>query len=44
MSEAALLIEVALRVARVLEEMGLEYALGGSVASGVFGEPASGQA
>ncbi len=39
MSEANLVIEVALLVARAFEEMGLEYALGGSVAGGLFGEP-----
>ncbi|MBI5543461.1 MAG: hypothetical protein HY901_06200 [Deltaproteobacteria bacterium] len=31
--------EVALRVARALEAAGIEYALGGSVASGIQGEP-----
>jgi len=33
MSEQAGLIEVALRVSAVLDEMSIEYALGGSVAS-----------
>lgn len=35
------IIDVALRVARVLDEMEVEYVLGGSLASGIFGEPRS---
>ena len=31
--------EVALRVAAVLEDMGIEYTLGGSLASSLYGEP-----
>jgi hypothetical protein len=41
MSVPAGIIEVALRVARALEEMEIEYVLGGSLASGMFGEPRS---
>lgn len=32
---------VALRIAAVLDELGIEYALGGSLASSLFGEPRS---
>lgn len=39
MSELADELEVALRVARALESVGVEYALGGSVASSLQGEP-----
>ena len=39
MSEENLVIEVALLVAGALEHLGIEYALGGSVAGGMFGEP-----
>lgn len=39
MSTAASELDVALRVASAFEELGIEYALGGSVASALQGEP-----
>lgn len=41
MNEPFLEIEVALLVARALEDLGIEYAVGGSIASGLQGEPRS---